>query len=150
MAEERAQHAIKVLNDLKQVQLGWIAGIVDGEGYIGLVPNTKHGITPRVDVSSTTKCMQDQLHSLVGGYIGEKKRKNCPTYKKLWNWALWAVESVGPFLKVIGPLLVVKHRQAEVVLKFCERRTKARGMPYTKEDWNDVKRMHVLNKRGKL
>ena len=148
-AENRRCELSERIRTMSDVEKGWVAGIVDGEGYIGLVNNSP-GITPRVDVSSTTPPMQQKLLCLIGGYFGHKDRKLArPTRKPLTTWSLWSAETVGPFLEIIGPLLVVKGRMAEVVLSFCHRRQKNRCEEYTSEDWKAVEEIRRLNRRGR-
>ena len=150
--EEYFQYNVTRLNTLTEAQKGWIAGIVDGEGYIGLVennpPDRKRSLTPRIDVTSTTRIMQTTLRRLVGGCVGQP-RDGKPNEKPQHAWSLWAVETVGPFLQVITPYLIVKRRVAHVVLDFCERRRAVRGQPYDARDWRALKRVRELNKRGR-
>jgi hypothetical protein len=144
------QQNITQISALTEAEKGWIAGIIDGEGYIGLVENDNgtRSLTPRVDVHSTTKCMQVELQRLVGaGYLGRKRLREGE--KQVFSWSLWAVETVGPFLEVVTPYLIVKRRVAHVVLDYCTRRRVLRGQSYDARDWRALKRVRELNKRGR-
>jgi hypothetical protein len=150
--DEKFQQGVVQMQALADAQKGWIAGIVDGEGYVGLVenatPNRATSLTPRIDVHSATRCMQLELRRLTGiGYIGRKQRPE--NQRDVFGWSLWAVETVGPFLEVITPYLIVKRRVAHVVLEFCSRRRALRGQPYDARDWHALKRVRELNKRGR-
>jgi hypothetical protein len=148
--DTKFQQNVIQISTLTEAEKGWIAGIIDGEGYIGLVENNNEtrSLTPRVDVHSTTKCMQVELQRLVGmGYLGRKRLREGE--KQLFGWSLWAVETVGPFLEVVTPYLIVKRRVAHVVLDYCTRRRALRGQPYDARDWRALKRVRELNKRGR-
>jgi hypothetical protein len=147
--DARFEQNVARISALTEAEVGWIAGIVDGEGYIGLVEDgDRETLTPRVDVYSTTKCMQTELNRLVGaGHLGQKRPRDGE--KQLFGWSLWSVETIGPFLEVITPYLVVKRRVAQVVLDFCSRRRALRGQPYDARDWRALKRVRELNKKGR-
>jgi hypothetical protein len=143
------------LQQIPVEQLGWVAGIIDGEGYIGLVPNFQKGrvvgIMPRIDISSTTPIMQERLASVLGmGLLYYKrKRENRPKEKPQTSWSTWSNCNVGPLLQVILPHLVVKKPIAEIVLEHCKRRLINDMQPYTNEDLHAVDEVRRLNGRRK-
>lgn len=153
---QRYARALRRVRRLSAAARGWIAGILDGEGYIGLVPQhraTRQWLTPRCDVTSTTPAMQRQLLRLLGGHVGPPSKRqlaynrarNC---RPQWRWSLWALEKVGALLEAILPLLVVKRRVAAVVLRYCRRRL---TNPYKATTWADVRDLACvrhLNKKG--
>lgn len=141
------------LGEVDPAKLGWVAGIVDGEGYIGVVANKSHGRTvlmPRVDISSTTRVMQDTLQEILGfGLVYEKKKRIYrPNERIQFCWAIWSAACVGPFLTTIEPYLVVKHQVAVVVRTFCESRMKNDLKPYTPEERACLAQVRKLNARG--
>lgn len=141
------------LATLDSAKLGWVAGIVDGEGYIGVVANKNRGRTSlmaRVDISSTTRVMQDTLRSVLGfGLVYEKKpRLHRPNDRIQFCWAIWSASCVGSFLKAIEPHLIVKRQVAEVVRKFCESRVRNDLQPYTTAELAVLAKVRKLNARG--
>lgn len=143
----------EALAQIPEAKLGWIAGIVDGEGYIGIVQakNKRQGsftLMPRVEVVSTTRCMQDELERLLGfGCVYPRPSKK-PNEQTKFVWSIWSAPVVGPFLAVLEPHLIVKRRVAEVVRKFCETRIEHDMEPYTEDNLASVCRVRELNRRG--
>lgn len=139
---------LKTLNALDPIDVGWTAGIIDGEGYIGL-SRLRDGLyfQPRVVVRSTTKCMQDRLETLFGGHqrVCLKVR---PNERVQYDWSLWTIPTVRAFLVFIAPHLVVKGEVARVTLRFCERHARQKLQPATKQDERDYVRVRFLNRRG--
>lgn len=128
----------------------YIAGLVDGEGYLGLIPHNHHpqiinaGYTPVVKVcltGSAGKEVVEELRKLYGG--------SCDTRKKLTKggrqahtFHLRAKKTVGKFLSDILPYLKVKSSQAILLMEFCE-------LPYEHPkspnfDYNIVTRRTVI------
>jgi hypothetical protein len=137
------------LRGLPKEKLGWVAGIVDGEGYVGLGKHGERWVNPRVSVASATRCMQEELVALVGvGTIGfrpnkKKKQRDC------FVWQLHTAQEVGGFLSAVGNLLVVKRDVASIVLGFCRTRLED-GVPLLRLQVKDLMaRVRGLNKRGR-
>ena len=147
---------LEALIKLPEAKLGWVAGIVDGEGYIGIVQakDKRRGtftLMPRVDIVSTTKVMQDELQRVLGfGCVFEKKahQRRKPNEKVQFAWEIWSAATVGPFLSVIEPYLIVKREVASVVRAFCESRIERDLQPYSDADMASLKKVHQLNRRG--
>jgi len=137
---DRFYQNAKRLELVPHVKMGWIAGIIDGEGWIGITRST-----PRVDVSSTTRSMQDELHGLIGGHIYHMKRSG--RERDLFSWQLWSAETILPFIRAIESLLVVKKGAAQIVGRFCERRLN--GVTDKLLDERDASAAHEFNKKGK-
>lgn len=114
-------------NKTSQVILAYIAGIIDGEGCIGIecmAPcKRKNGTwarkhnyyTPRLTVINTSEIIMFTLLRFLGGtYDARKKlsgRKTC------YRWHIFG-EKLEESIKNILPYLQIKHKQAELVLEF--------------------------------
>ncbi len=106
-------------------EIGWTAGIIDGEGCIGVYDHrTKSGnqfrLVVRVDMVSKTAI--DKLHSLWGGSVSWKKKS--PPARNQWAWFTSSC-TAARILERILPHLIEKKNQAEAALVFQE--TKKRG-----------------------
>src|SRR2546427_68886 len=107
---------------LDPAQRGYVAGIIDGEGSVGLPPKVF------ISVTTTTKALAVRLQMLAGGSVagpysyqktkvfGSKRCRIKPQYH--WNYASRA--HVYLLLKAIQPYLVVKAREARKGLKYLE------------------------------
>lgn len=135
-----------------QLEIGWIAGIIDGEGYLGIAELREQGNVrwsgPRISVSSTTACMQKRLAQAFGsGTICLKDKSSYKNQKDVYCWDLASSKECAAFLTVIEPVLIVKKEQAQLVKEFSLRRL--RGERYTEWEQEAIERIHALNKRGK-
>jgi len=106
-------------NDLDK---GYVAGIIDGEGSICKPPKIV------VAVATTTKPLIDHVYNICGGstsgpylYRSGYGKENCkPQYK----WSMTAMTDVYEFLKAMRPYLIIKYKEAEIGMKYLENRWK--------------------------
>ncbi len=111
----------------------YLAGIIDGEGTIGICRTSRGKYrAPYISVSSTTVELIEWLHQFLGGTVCRHK-----PYKKqhshAYSWRLRAKESVFSTLRSILPYLVVpeKIRRANLILREYDMCTVRNGK-YTK------------------
>ena len=135
------------LSMLTEPQKGWVAGIIDSEGWIGLLFKDDY-IHPRICVGSATPIMQTTLQDWCGGAIYQSLRKtrNCRNQQ---GWTVDCVLEVAAFLVVIEPYLVVKKHISQVVREFVTRRAAKRWAPYEKADYEAVQLVAQMNARGR-
>ena len=110
----------------------WAAGIVDGEGYIGIYPRKDFdSYHTEVTVANTDKKMVDKLKSLWGGVVFLRKSRG-DKYKDIFEWQI-KHRGIVPFLKNILPFLVVKKEKALLLLELQTRMScknyRRRGIP---------------------
>lgn len=140
------------LENADHTKLGWIAGIVDGEGHIGMASryrkrDNSYWMSVKLEITSTTPVMQETLYELIGtGNLRNRKRYNVK-HKDAVEFYVWRVESIYAILSVIAPLLVVKKQQAELALEWSKRRLA--GEKYSPADMECFNLIRSLNKRGK-
>jgi hypothetical protein len=124
--------------------LGYIAGIIDGEGYIGLAkeiykPTKRHSLNPRIVVGNTNYGLIKWLHKTIpGGFIVECKVVG--NRQRAWRWNLCKWELIEEFLTQIYPHLKVKNEQALRLILM------SRG---NRRDLRRYSAIRTLNKRGK-
>jgi len=97
--------------------LGYVAGIIDGEGSIYIARETQRNNTTYRLMVSVCNTYFDVMYSLYEGFGGSfyedsKKRK-----KTLYYWRL-SGKKAAEFIKLILPYLRIKQHQAEVALSF--------------------------------
>ena len=138
---------------MKKTDLAYVAGIIDGEGWI-CIKNTKTSASVKVGVGNTNEWLICWLQFSFGGSVCVKK-KWIANQKQQWGWDL-STRQASEFLKLILPYLRIKRPQAELALKFQARRkyrgggTNARRMTEEERalDQSDKILMHKYNKRG--
>lgn len=98
--------------------VAWAAGIMDGEGCIGVYSGgADAGLRLTVQVGNTDLVMITKLHDMFGGYVSTTMKANKsgkPYY--MWRAASGKGDAV---LRQLLPYLVTKRQQAEVALTFC-------------------------------
>ena len=110
---------------IKETEKAYIAGLVDGEGCI-TIAKRKNGQYKKgkgkpwyyqatVVVSNTDKRIVDFVTSRYGGWITKPKLQE--NRKQVYNWFVSAEERKR-FLQDILQYLVIKKRQAEIILSF--------------------------------
>lgn len=91
---------------MKPVDIGWLAGIIDGEGTITLLARGAPRFRqPTLSVTSTDLPILARLRNLVGGNISRHTRRNL---RRHWRAAwIWKLNGAGVVLAVLR--LVVDH-----------------------------------------
>lgn len=119
----------------------YAAGIIDGEGYIGIGKFTKRQPTiyqAKVEVTLSEKALQiiRWLKTEFGGNVYKKPDPKRPENASCYRWSIVG-ESAANFLSQISPALLLKQRQAEVVISLLKMMgpmpTSGRGRRWTQE-----------------
>lgn len=111
--------------DLPKATLGWIAGILDGEGWFTINKDSRGDwYSIRVGVGNTDEKMIDVLYSLVGGgkhKLKQKQDKRFPKtkLKQQYSWYLDGCGQVSSLLSVVYPYLVTKKERARLIIEYC-------------------------------
>ena len=114
-------------NQREAVLLSYLAGIMDGEGTIRIgatkpSEKNKHWNTKyyaSVSMGNTSK----EVVKMFVDKFGSKVREECvPNRKKMYRWGTSGNIVVPKILKQLLPYLVIKKKQAELVIMFCETR----------------------------
>jgi hypothetical protein len=103
---------------MKQVDLGWAAGFIDGEGFIGTAACTHKGVArvqlqALMDVSQVKPAPLYRLQSLFGGRVRPQPGPMGITY----FWRLYGAKAVAVLLQVRSQLSA-KGEQADLVIEF--------------------------------
>jgi hypothetical protein len=119
--------------DISDVDASYIAGIIDGEGSFNISPGGGKRLNVGLTVGNTYKPMVDKLleDTNVGTVYPHQYREG--QNNTLWIWAVNSRVHLVVLLPKLIPYLIAKKRQAELVLKFCQRRVK--GIYISDGDW---------------
>jgi hypothetical protein len=154
--------ANRVLAHISPEDAGWVAGLVDGEGCIGLTAHKtagdkdgslrSHRFYPRCNIAGTSLAMLEEVQRVVGfGNIVKSGR--CEGRKQGYVWHV-PISHLKPFLQRITPILRLKKDQALLALVYLDWKEVGRDggpglplemVPYTIEVYH---RMRSLNRRG--
>lgn len=136
----------------------YIAGFVDGEGYFGLIKKTKpdclngYYYTPVLKIAQITQNEEvlKQISTFIGyGNYWRSKLKN--NNRNATSLEFRGMKRVIPIAKQLLPYLIVKKKQAELIIKLEESQKEITNANRTEVDTfrqNIYDQLRVLNKRG--
>lgn len=153
--------------------LGWLAGIIDGEGYLGLRKqwvrrNSHPNIGPELHICNTDEAIVLKAARImrelgVNAYVRGTKAKGVK--KDVFKVQ---VKHFAKTIRLLTPLLPYltgnKQERATLIIRFCELRTQNQGVrnpnigdgrrgagrikPYTDEEWAIYEQVGPLTRRG--
>ena len=149
--------------NLTKDQLGYIAGVIDGEGSISIIKaSTKYNFSYqlRLIVTNTDYRMMKWLKDTIGyGSIYERKRGQFkPHWSNVYTYAITATKAKN-LLVLIYPYLVIKKEQADIAIEFTKtvlaQKNNIYGCKGLKESILNKRkelksRINFLNRRGKF
>ncbi len=99
---------------MTEIEKAYIAGIIDGEGSIGLWRHRKNETaTPNVSVANNSLELLQWIKFRVGGtIISKKKRKTHHNYSYAWSVRQ---DRAIRLLNEIKEFLIIKKKQAELI-----------------------------------
>lgn len=95
--------------NIEEFRLGWIVGIIEGEGWIGC----KDG-RPTISVSSVDKDVIDRLMEWAEVGLVRERSELTVKGKRVWIWSITKRDVAGEFLEKILPYL--SERRSEKAL----------------------------------
>ena len=104
----------------------YLAGLIDGEGYFGLIPSKVKGLKvssfePTVKIGMTgysALAIMKLLQTQYGGHI-ELRRKLTAGNRQAYTYTLKSRNRVKALVENICPYLMIKQEQAKLLLEFC-------------------------------
>lgn len=95
---------------LDPFRLGWLVGIVDGEGYLGLRTENNGG-RPVVQVVMTDEDTILRLHEWTGlGNVTGPHEPTASQTKQHWRWNITARDDAALFIRTILPWLSIRRQ----------------------------------------
>ena len=144
---------------LTQYQLGYLAGLLDGEGTlvinvsrekraVGKRPRARNGISigTSLKIVNTNLDLLNGLNNIVLGKIYRSTRKKEDRGSDVFVWAINDKKTIVDILQQLLPYLIVKKDRAEKMIEFCLSRINRKSYKagYTKEEldlamnWSNV------------
>lgn len=107
------------MTHLSESDLGYIAGVIDSDGHIGVYHRTNDdGFICQIQVTNTDKLLVDWFSENVGTRryaIGKAPNTGRPVY----HWKVHSFGDIKRFLEPIIDRLVIKKEQASVMLDYA-------------------------------
>ena len=130
------------------VSLGYLAGVIDGEGWLGLTKSRKaRQLRPIIAVHMVGAATLDHLEEICtslgwSSHVWHGKDSS--------RWGLWGYDKVAQVLPMLTPILFVKHRQAILLQEAIDLRAQRplRSDP-SPEEFAVREAISALNTKGK-
>lgn len=150
----KPREARRLVVDLPEGEIGWLAGIIDGEGSITITRHEKPGrIAWQIRLIVVNRESLADLQSRFGGRVTFRTHTN-ERWATVQIWQASCNEAAA-ILRVVRPWLRWKAAQADLAIEFQDHIDSARYdrknvMPQSVKDWRDaqVKKIQHLNRRG--
>jgi hypothetical protein len=144
----------KVVIKLTETERSYLAGLIDGEGSISFSQSTAKGraflCVPKLMISNTSeelcKWLSEKL-SVVP--LRQSRQKLNPKWRTVYVHRIVGY-SMAPILEAILPYLVIKRKQAELMLAYFKERSTHCGQGYTDKELELADQIRNLNQRGYL
>jgi hypothetical protein len=147
---------------IREVDLAYLAGIIDGEGTVTLERNGTRrlsgvmGFSPKVIVANSNRALIQRVVDIfvmlgVTPYIKSQEAGKYSRGKVMYWVSTMSLTKCAKILRPLLPYLVAKNAQARIVLDFIERRGDsqlAKGKPYSEYELTLVQQIRALNFRG--
>ncbi len=140
---------------LSEAELGWIAGIIDGEGSITINVNSTHrSVYPRIWISSSDKEIINKSADILGKIkvkFSSKWKQPKGNRRPHGYIVVITVKRVKKVLELLTPYLTAKLPHARYLIEFCKiRMSLPYGHSYTKREL-ELKNLvgHIQIKGGK-
>lgn len=101
---------------MNKLTASYIAGLVDGEGCLDLLPFKEKYFRSRLRIAMINKKLIYWLKNSFGGSV--YTRKAFGNNRESYCWAIENKKILEPFLREIVPYLMVKKEEAETMLKY--------------------------------
>jgi len=139
---------------MSKLTAAYMAGYIDGEGYLGIMKSNRHPTTvaptymPVIKVTSTDESIIIWFKESFGGHMD--KRVFVGNSKDAYTWTLTG-QKLKRFIEKVYPYLKLKKPQADLLKKRL--RMYRLGYRYTPEEGRIMEEQYIqirkLNKRGK-
>ena len=98
---------------------GYVAGIIDGEGSIGIYKRVDRPAACMLQIHMTDREPLDICKMILGGgSITKYKRDECR--KDIWHYTISGKRQLKKALELIAPYLIIKKPQADLVLMYID------------------------------
>ena len=111
---------VRDMNDMKDTDWAYLAGLIDGEGHLGIEGPQGPGVMLVITNSSVVLMDWLESHMPVGKKYSLKGSKN-GVKRPVWQWWIWN-EDILPIVSAVMPYLIAKREEAEVILLALDER----------------------------
>lgn len=114
------------MNEMSDVELAWLAGLVDSEGCIHSRPSgriEKGDTLPyrmQLKIAMCHRETVERAQAIVGlGTVGKYEYKGRPKWRTSWSWSVYGWRAIE-LLNLLVPYMVTKGEEAEQALRWID------------------------------
>ena len=137
---QKQEEIKKTIRIMSLEECTWLAGVIDGEGSIGLYNYGKQGRRVMIQVANTNEAFVAHVRAIIGVgssimrcYYTSKLAKD-PRKKPIYQWGLKGSIRCVEVLKQIVPYLIIKKALALSIIKEIEQNPFGRWINATSSD----------------
>jgi len=110
-------------NITQQEKLAYLAGLIDGEGYLGLLAAKKNGVVTNYKVrlcitNSSLEIMEWLVQNFGANYYAKTvKPENQNKHKVAYTWHINCGQA-GRLIEAVRPYLLIKRKQADILAAY--------------------------------
>lgn len=137
-------------------EIGWLAGFMDGEGYVAIHSTGEKNFQPVITIRNThepsVRHARAVLRKLgVKSTCFKQVARNGPHHKDSYLIGVTGQANLLTFVEAIRPFSVTKAKQLRLMERYLRSRlarTRYKA-PYTKSELAIVRQFKTINKRGR-
>lgn len=146
---------------MKEWQLGYVAGLIDGEGSFVVIPHTeRNAFGFEITIANTNKAALEEIQRFVGfGKVYQDAKSPAGEYyltrKMGYKYRIFKISEVLPLTSKIKDYLFIKRKHAEIFEKMMREiitkkleHGKRNGYVHSKLTWDLFYELKALNMRG--
>jgi len=114
----------EVLSCLSNSEAGWLAGIIDGEGHIGLHCGSKKAWSQQLVIANTNKGIVEAIKDMLGklGCQYTVRIDRTKSDKKCWYVGVWRFQDIATVCIAVRDHIHGKGREIDAMLELCGKR----------------------------
>lgn len=151
VSRQRLMHT--PLPPMTDIQVGYLAGLMDGEGSISIIRPNRYDretfrLQPQAMISGTDPMLAEYLQTTLDAKVLTRIR---PMKNSRPTWQVgWYGFRCYPIVKLVEPHLLIKRDQAQIVIEFLESRINhdTYNQGYTEHEMALYERIRGLNRHG--
>jgi hypothetical protein len=152
LGETRTDDTDNQQKRVTDLDLGWLAGIIEGEGcfYLQATHNRKQtAYSPQIFITNTNERIIAKAERIIKAlglacYIYLQKQGS---YRNCWKVAVMGMKRVQRFIHILYPYIECRREQLECLKTFTEERlSKIRTAPYGEKELWAIECLHKLNR----
>lgn len=155
---EQRKRMPKQIGERAKMHPAYVAGIVDGEGYVGITRHASRSgrkgyrYCTQVSVASTDRDVLIELQRFSGSGQVREKTMYHTNRKQGYEWQVWG-QQARQFILLIRRYLFLKAGQAKLVVEYAKRFGRRRGRYGLTQSEQDAQtslywQCRTLNRRG--